>query len=378
MAKVVESYYAEMTNTGYIYDRPDISGEKTQYDYGQELKLPADYAQRETDGFYPVIYPENGWISYQIVGNITPNYKTTTDKCTAPTKLTINTAAKTLTIEGGSGGDLNTMTGFGISWRERDLTGSEWGSWSAETVSTGRTVNISVNAGKVRQYRVRTQGSAGESYYSDWVICSTLLSGNTAAKMPTILLPYSNAVTASKTPVVVISCGADAEGDQMTLQRSIDSESWMAVSTVAGTGGTVYDRLPSLGDGRHSIRYKLVDINNAESSVVTIYIAVSANTWSRDIASGDIISNEQISHINDINEMMNAVNVQRLYYGLPAITMPGTVGKFADWGKQMRAMLEATNACHAAAGQTVNSVTVKDVWPYAEIINVIRERILSI
>lgn len=375
MAQAVDSYSAVMTNTGYIYDRPDASGSKTQYQYGTELLLPANYAERETNGFYPVIYPENGWISYMIVSQRTPNYKTVTDACTGPDSLSIS--GGTLTITGGAGGDLNTFSGFGISWRERDITGTEWGAWSAESVTTARTISATANAGKVRQYRVRTQGSAGEAYYSGYVVCETLVSGNTAAKTPVILLPASGAVSGSATPVVVISCGADNEGDQMTLRRSIDGGDWTDAASVPGTGGTVYDRLPAQSAGMHTIRYKLADANAAESGEAGVTVAIGTADWMREIRSGDIISNKEISHIADINEMAAAVNVQRLYYGLDVITLPGTVGRFADWGRQMQTMLDASRQCLAAAGQPVTA-SESDIYPCAATINELRQRITMV
>lgn len=375
MAQVIDNYSAVMTNTGYIYDRADVSGSKTQYEYGTELLLPANYAERETNGFYPVIYPENGWINYMIVSQRTPNYKTVTDACTTPESLSIS--GNTMTITGGAGGDLNTLEGFGLQWRERDADGS-WGSWSTEAVSASRTVTVAVNPSKVRQYRVRTRGSAGEAYYSEWVVCETLLNGNTAAATPSITLPANEAVSGSQTPVVVISCCADSEGDQMTLQRSIDGGDWMNAATVAGSGGTVYDQLPAQASGRHTIRYKLVDINQAESGAAEIAIVVGAAAWSRSIASGNIISSKTISHQADIMEMLNAVNVQRLYYGLDPITLPGTLGRFVDWGRQMDALLKATNACHAAAGQPAEQSDTDSTWPNAAMINLIRQKILSL
>lgn len=375
MARVIENYSAVMNSTDYIFDRPDVSGSKTQYDYGQELRLPANYGERETDGFYPVTYPENGWIRYYVVGGITPNYKTVTDKCTPPSSLTIS--GNKMIIIGGAGGDLNTFAGYGISWRERDITGDEWSAWSAETETTTTTVNVTANAGKVRQYRARTQGSAGEAYYSDYVVCETLVSGNTAAKVPTILLPVSGAVSSSQTPVVVVNCGADNEGDQMTLQRSIDGGDWINAATVPGDGGTVYDRLPAQTAGTHVIGYKLTDINAAESETVSVSVVIGAASWTREIKSGDIISNKNISHIADINEMAAAVNVQRLYYGLEPISLPGTVGKFADWGQQMQTMLDASKQCLAAAGQPVTAST-SDVYPSANTINELRQRITMV
>lgn len=374
MAQVVYNYISQLTNGGYIYDSPG-SGSKTHYDHGTELRLSANYAERETNGYYPVTYPENGWVSYMLIDTPVPNYVTVTDKCTPPDQLLI--AGGQMTIVGGAGGDLNTLTAFGVSWRERDIAGTEWGEWSTETANAAATVSVTANAGKVRQYRVRTQGSAGQDWYSDYVICETLVSGNTAAKMPTIVLPINGAVSGSRTPAVVVSCSADNEGDQMKLQRSIDGADWMIAATVAGTGGMIYDRLPEQTVGTHTIRYKLTDINGAESETVGLNVVIGAVRWTREIKSGDIISNRELSHITDLNEMLTAVNVQRLYYGLDAISLPGTVGKFADWVNQMRAMLDASEQCLAAAGLTVTFGEVES-YPNAAAINELRRRITMV
>ena len=376
MAKVVESYRAVMTNTGYIFEQPDPSSDKTKYPYGTVLTLSPNYVEKETNGYYKVRAPESGWISYQIVGDITPNYTTSTDACTAPDSLTVS--GKVLTINGGAGGDLNTLTGFGVSWRERAITGNEWSAWSADTVVTGRTVDVTASAGKVRQYRARTMGSAGAAYYSGYTICETIVSGNTAAKTPTIILPSNNAMTISKTPVVVVSCPADEDGDSMVLKRRIDSGEWTDVANVSGMGGTVYDRLPTQENGAHLIFYQLVDQNNAASDLAKINIVFSGAEWSRTITSGDIISNRSISHADDIEEMLYAVNMQRLYYELPTITLPGNVGKFADWGRQMKTMFDSVNACLVAAGRTVPNDSISQEWPNANTINLIRTRATTV
>lgn len=376
MAKVVESYRAVMTNTGYIFEQPDPSSDKTQYPHGTVLTLSPNYVEKETNGYYKVRAPESGWISYQIVGDITPNYTTSTDACTAPDSLTVS--GKVLTINGGAGGDLNTLTGFGVSWRERAVNGTEWGAWSADTVVTSRSVDVSANAGKVRQYRARTMGSAGATYYSGYTICQTLVSGNTAAKTPTIVLPRKNAMTISKTPVVVVNCPEDADGDSMVLKRRVDSGDWADIATVAGGGGTVYDKLPSQTNGVHMVTYRLVDENGAGSDMVNLNIVFSAAEWSRMITAGDVISNETISHVEDIDEMLYAVNIQRLYYDLPTIELPGGVGLFKDWGKQMRAMFDAVNACLVAAGRSAATNDMSADWPNAAMINAIRTKVVSV
>lgn len=371
MAKVLVSYSAVMTNSDYIFAYSSGTDGKVRYSAGTSLVLSKSYSERETNGRYPVKSPMNGWVSYQVVGSITPNYEVTTDACTPPSALTINETSKILIITGGTGGDLNTLTGFGISWRERDINSTTWGSWSAEAFTASRSVSVTANAGKVRQYRVRTQGSAGSSYYSGWLECATLLSGNTAAAEPTILLPAAEAVTARSMPTIVVSCSQDNEGDSMTLRRKVDSNGYVDVTTVPGEGGTVYDKLDTLADGRHTITYKVVDSNGAESGESSVSIVVGRAEWSRTIESGDIISNKAISHVADIEELTNAINIQRLYYGLNTISLPGTVGIFADWKRQMEALLEGANGCLAAEGEQLVEMYIPS-YPNAAVINKLR------
>ena len=373
MAQVINSYNAELVERDYIFDQPGTSGGKTQYEAGTQLRLPANYGERETNGYYPVISPQNGWVSFMVVEVGAPNYTTVTDACTAPSSLKIT--GSLLTISGGGGGDLNAFTGFGVSWRERAIDGNDWGGWSAESVTTSRTINVSANAGKVRQYRARTMGSAGEAYYSGYTVCATLVSGNTAASAPAIMIPANEAITISDTPVIVVACGADPDGDVMKLQRNVDGYGWADIKSVSSAGATVYDKIHKLGNGRHAIAYRVTDANGAVSGAGGVTIIVEKAAWTRDIASGDVIANKNISHAAEINEMLYAVNIQRVYYALQPITLPGTVGVFGDWGKQMRKMLDSVNECAAAAGQQLTELNLSDAFPNAAMINAIRDRV---
>lgn len=377
MAQVVDYYRAVAGNSGYGYQYADGSGTKKRIEKGTTLTLNANYADKITNSRY-YIRSHACWLNWTYVDDIKPVYKTVTDKCTAPDGVTIDAAKKQMTITGGAGGDLNTLTGFGIQWRERGIKEETWGSWSTESVTAGRTMSVDANPGMVRQYQVRTQGSAGSAYFSDWVVCANLVSGNTAAAAPTILLPGMNRVTGSKTPVVVVSCSADNEGDQMTLKRRLDGGEYADAAAVPGTGATICDRLPELSSGEHTITYKVVDANGGESEEASVMITQGSAAWTRTIASGDVIANETISHVKDVEEMLLAVNVQRMYYGLSSITLPGTVGLFADWGRQMAALQQGSLDCHNAAGQGAVALRIGNVFPDAEIINHIRELITAL
>lgn len=370
MAKVVENYSANLTERGYIYSSPDIYSSKTQYESGTALTLPADYDQRMSDIFYPVNAPY-GWVQWHIVGNITPNYKTVTDACSPPTSITLS--GSTLTISGGAGGDLNTFQGYQISWRDANIGTSSYGAWSSDvTVSSSNTTvtyGVSAPAGKTRQFRARTIGSAGGSYYSAYVTCGATLTGNTGPSAPAIYLPAGGAGTYSKTPVIKLMIQADADGDTLTIKRQIDSGGWTNITTQKS--GLYYDRLPSLGIGNHTIRYKAAD-SYAESGNNSITITVVDHSWKRTITTGTVISNGSISHVADINEMLAAVNMQRAFYSMSAISLPGTVGRFGDWKAQMDRMLTSIKECGVAANLSL-SFNESPAYPTASTVNAIRQ-----
>lgn len=103
--------------------------------------------------------------------------RSNTTACGAPTACAVNDALSTgnvtLSWSGATAGTANAISGYEIQYRDSS-NGSTWGSWSAlKTVSsTATSGSLSVappsTAGYYRQFRVRTQGAAGSSYYSGW------------------------------------------------------------------------------------------------------------------------------------------------------------------------------------------------------------------
>lgn len=357
----------------YYWPSADANSGGTRIYSGTAIRLAADYASTGSNGRYHMISP-SGWINWTYVQDINAVYKTVTDKCTAPTSLSI--ANKVMTITGGGGGDLNTFTAFGVSWRERGINASSFGSWSADEDVSTRSVNVTANSGYVRQYRVRTKGSAGSSYYSDYVICETLVNGNTAADTPTVMLPISGLATPGTSAVLKIYCPAEADGDTMTLYRNLDNAGWNAIQQLTAAGGYAFDLL-SLRAGTHTIQYKLADANGEEGGVDSITIICDGASWGREINSGDVIANKEISFVADINEMLEKLNQQRAFYGLPEMTLPGTVGRVGDWKSQLAAMQNGVDEYRAALGRAGYGFEEASGWPNAAQINQLRKAILD-
>lgn len=112
--------------------------------------------------------------------------------CTAPTSVSLAATSSTgenvrLSWSGASAGIGNSIAGYEVQRRE-SADGSSWGSWSSLGTTTSTYINVAppTTAGNYYQYQVRTLGSAGASYNSDWRISSnTLRRSYTACGAPT-------------------------------------------------------------------------------------------------------------------------------------------------------------------------------------------------
>ena len=375
MAKVVDCYRAEAggSSTMYYYEYPDNTSDATRIYTGETFYLAADYGSSMQDSYYRMVDPE-GWIPWYYVDNVQPVYRTVTDRCTPPDKVTLQTESKLLTITGGSGGDLNEWTGFGVSHRDRAINSSVWSEWSGDEVTSGRSVLVTVPGSMVRQFRVRTLGKAGSAYYSAYTVCETLLNGNTAAGTPVIQLPVSGADTCAGTVVVQISCPAEPDGDAMILQRRLDGGAWVNAVNVPASGGVVYDCITP-DEGGHTVSYRLQDANGACGGEDGISFTRSALVWQRSIQPGDIIANREISFVADIQEMLTYVNKLCAFYGRPTLELPGTAGLLADWPRQLRAMQNAVDACLTSTGRNEYGFEQPEGWPNALRINQLRAAI---
>ena len=372
MAKVIDRYSAAAGGSScmYYYQYADNTSKATRIYTGEAIYLDKNYGERITNSMYLMVDP-SGWIPWYYVRDIKPVYRTVTDACTMPSKVTLDAAAKTLSITGGEGGDLNEMTGFGISFRERAISSTAWSEWSSDAVITSRSVSVSVGSGMVRQYRARTLGEAGAAYYSDYVVCETLLNGNTAAGTPVVLAPVSGMETTTATPVVKIDCPPEQDGDDMILQRSLNGGAWTDAATLNGEGGVVYDVL-AVPEGMHTVRYRLMDSNGETGGEDSILFHRVSKIWRRMIGTGSVIANPEISFVRDIHELHDRVNSVLAFYGRGAVALPGVPGRLADWRSQLDVMQQAVAECRQSMGLSDVGFWPAQAWPNAAQINLLR------
>jgi len=114
--------------------------------------------------------------------------------CGAPTACSVSaTLAEgnvSLSWSGASDGAGNAITSYEIQFSD-SADNSNWGAWTALTVvntsATSSILSISppTTRGNYRRFRVRTRGTAGESFYSDWTISSNNVRRNILPIPPT-------------------------------------------------------------------------------------------------------------------------------------------------------------------------------------------------
>ena len=234
-------------------------------------------------------------------------------------------------------------------------------------IEKGTTVHLVANYAETESHnRYHITSPVNGWLHKDYIKQITPVYEYTAPGVVSFSFPASGAVSGSTNPVV---CVKTPSSTNATLYRRVDSGSWAYLRSGLYSAVTIYDRL-SLTSGSHTIQYKLTE-DGLDGAVVSRSITVNPVAWSRDIVIGSVISNENISHRKDINEMLSAVNRQRTYYGLATIVLPGTVGRFEDWKPQMVKMAEAVNECLTKANQTKITVNPGS-WPDAATINTIR------
>lgn len=114
--------------------------------------------------------------------------------CGAPTSCSVSaTLAEgnvSLSWSGASDGAGNAITSYEIQYSD-SVDNSNWGAWMALTIvntsATSSILSVSppTTRGNYRRFRVRTRGTAGESFYSDWTISSNNVRRNTLPIPPT-------------------------------------------------------------------------------------------------------------------------------------------------------------------------------------------------
>jgi hypothetical protein len=192
--------------------------------------------------------------------------------CGLPTAFSLSATlaegAVTLSWSGATHGAGNTITAYELQYSE-SADGSIWGGWTALTVvsSTATSGSLSVSpsatAGTYRRFRLRIQGTAGETYYSDWMVSSNSVRRNIPPSAPAT---FTASPAVYDTGLITLTWSGIVAGTSaikqivIQLATSVDGVAWgayeaLTMITSSATSGT-YEATPSSISGM-STRYRL-------------------------------------------------------------------------------------------------------------------------
>lgn len=213
--------------------------------------------------------------SLSVSAKITSNNTASASDCSAPTTVTVAyTSADPgdkvkLSWSGAKAGTANSITGYDIQKREYD--GESWGSWtsaspssvSSTSTSSSASVTISSVSGNLTQFRVRTKGSAGSSYYSGWSSASSSVTSNVdTAVPPTVTLDrswyFNNQYNQIK---VTLTGGKGTQGNNMVgyeLTANVDGDSnisYISPNSISTTSSNITQTVTvsSVSSGYHTL-----------------------------------------------------------------------------------------------------------------------------
>ena len=259
--------------------------------------------------------------------------------------------------------------------------GTTWGDWTALDVVTDPGYNheptlMVLPRGSFIKYRVAARDTLGAmSAYAE----TTTVRKNRLPETPVIQLPVASAM-ATLTPGFKVSYSAEPDGMAQTVSMWAVKDGqtvWSSSKSVSSAAGIAYFRAELQAAGTYEFFARVSDELAHCLADASRTITLSETEFSREIASGDIISNESISHKADITEMWQMINAKRAAYGLAEIVLDQETenGYFAKWKTIMERFAAAIRACYTVVGEEVPQVTVSSQYPSAAVINAIRNLI---
>lgn len=218
------------------------------------------------------------------------SYEIAVSSAIAPTTVKVSSTVAegtvTLSWSGASGGTQNAITGYQIHYNNSS-DGVNWGDWvPAATVATSAgsgSVSMAVNdtRGAYRQWRIRTCGSAGESYYSVWAYSSTVRT-NTAPSAPSNL---SATPSVLESGAISLSWAASTDATDAISYYHIRSRlstdggnSWSGWADVGNVKGLSVSYSPTLNRGA-KIQYSIYAVDSfGVSSASATFSTVTRNS----------------------------------------------------------------------------------------------------
>ena len=207
-----------------------------------------------------------------------------TTAVTAPTTVSVSPAiaesgTATLSWSGAAHGANNTINAYQI-WYQDSANGTTWGDWVQLTVlgSTATSSNTSVSTpatrGHFRRFRIRTQGTAGSSFFSGYSVTSNTVRRNTLPTAPTTFTASPGIYAGSQVTLAWSGAAAGTSAiREYTIQQSTSTNnqaSWSAWAnlttvTTSATSGSTAVNASTVGGTFTRYRISVTDTLNGVS-----------------------------------------------------------------------------------------------------------------
>ena len=301
----------------------------------------------------------------------------------APASLSVSPAVYesgniTLTWTAGTDADGN-LSGYEIGY-SISSNGSTWGNWTVlANVGGILTYNHAPSTsvlpgGSYIKYRIRSKDNL--NVYSSSYRESSAVMKNSPSSAPVIVVPaVANAVIDSLTPALKINYANDPDGQSQRLRIQAIKDGttrWNTEIVVGKNAGTAVVRMGLPENGVYEIHAWIYD-GFIDSEIATCTINASAAAWNRQITTGTVIANTNISHQADITEIIEKANHVRAYYGLEAFEETGN-GYFARWKPIMDDIAAKLLEAYAVVGET-KAWEGASIYPSAATVNAVRQLI---
>lgn len=260
-------------------------------------------------------------------------------KCSPPSTFalsqTISRDSVELTWSGAASGFGNSIVGYEIQQCESS-NGSVWGDWAACATTTAQKITVSPpnTAGYTYKYRIRVQGSAGLSYYSDWLESSnTLMKAYTCCVQPSFCSLSSN----SSKIDVTLTWGESGDGDgnafigyEVQRSGSADRVTWNTWETLTSNITETSMPVSPPGTAGYAYKFRVRGCGSAGEPYHSLFTESDGTLTLGTVDIGsftDTVITPGVTHVKavHITEMQNAINMLASVYGHAAFDFTSVV-----------------------------------------------------
>lgn len=224
---------------------------------------------------------------------------------------TLAEGTTTLKWSASTNGRNNPLTGYKLQYQD-SADASTWGNLQTiTTVDTSTytyTANVNTTRGAYRRFIITPIGT--KAGYDGNSITSVSVRTNRLPATPTILAPSGNYATANAEPRIRFSISAEPDGQEQTIEYSVDDGEFKELLKVPAIGGIFVGSIEEVSQGAHTIKLRAFD--GLARSEETTNVEFSHNPFTA-------LANPSTPQAGRMAYISPVINQLRRYYGLESV-----------------------------------------------------------